>query len=330
MARPTRAPRATTDKDGGEGAGGASGTHEPKAEVEDDDDDDDSLTQEAIDKALAEAEAERLADSAVEEDVRAFEQALNSGASRLPVYLGGVSGDVAAAAKAENLASQIQQSFEMATMDRQPAWVEQQRRGIVNVNRYATRQPGDVEYFRNWVEDDQPGFNMAVSVLLDYSGSMSNYTKELAQVGYATKLACANLGIACTVTLWDNNATTLFDANEVPVGLPIISTSGSTNPALALADLDNQRFDKEQHLVLIMTDGSWDDEWTHRKGTPGRTVAHYAGQGRQFIGFGFSQNDYSAKAYASNLKRYGINEAYGITDLMAIPKRLQEALIRLV
>ena len=247
------------------------------------------------------------------------------------MYLGGVSGDVAAAAKAENLASQIEQAFQQATMDREPAWVEQQRRGIVNVNRYITRQPGEVEYFRNWVEDDQPGYNLAVSVLLDYSGSMSTYTKELAQVGYATKLACANLGIACTVTLWDNHAATLYDANEVPTGLPMISTNGSTNPATVLADLDNQRYDKEQHLVLLMTDGSWDHEWAAgRRGSPRRTVAHYAGQGRQFIGFGFSENTYTASSYASNLKRYGIAESYGITDLMAIPKRLQEALIRLV
>ena len=241
-----------TSQDGGNGAGGPTGTHTGT---------DEDLSQKAIDEAISDAEAERLNDSAIEEDVKAYEDALNSSASQLPVYLGGVSKDIGAAAKAENLAAQIQQSFEQATMDREPAWVEQQRRGIVNVNRYVTRQPGDVEYFRNWVEDDQPGYNIAVSVLLDYSGSMSNYTKELAQVAYATKLACWNLGIPCTVTLWDNKAATLFDANESPVGLPIIDVNGSTNPAHALADLDNQRFDKEKHLVLLMTDGQWDDEW---------------------------------------------------------------------
>ena len=314
------------DVEGGEGAGGEAGDHSHEG-------DDETLTQDDIDAVTEEANDKWLNDAAVEEDLKAYEDALNGGASQLPVYIGGVSKDVAAAAKAENLADQIQQAFEMATMDRQPAWVEQQRRGIINVPRYVTAQAGDVEYFRNWVEDDQPGYNMAVSVLLDYSGSMYGDTVELAQCGYAAKLACWNLGIPCTVTLWDNKATTLFDANEMPRGLPIINTSGSTNPSMALADLENQRYDKETHLVLMMTDGAWDDDWNDRHhrhgGKAKRTVAFYAGHGRHFIGFGYSSSGYSSNAYAAKLKGYGIRESYGISDLMAIPKRLQEALIRL-
>ena len=314
----------------GQGAGGSAGDHSDLSE-------DDSLTQQDIDEALHEANDKWLNDSAVDEDLKAYEEALNNGASKLPLYIGGISKDAAAAAVAENLADRIQQAFEMATMDRQPAWVEQQRRGVVNVNRYVTRQPGDVEYFRNWVEDDQPGYNMAVSILLDYSSSMSSYTKELAQAGYASKLACEKLGIPCTVTLWDNQATTLYDANEAPRGLPVVATSGSTDPSLALADLENQRFDKEIHLVLIMTDGQWNGEWNaparrRRNSHPGasnRTVAYYAGQGRHFIGFGFDSFASSAAYYAENLKGYGIAESYGITNLMEIPRRLQEALIRL-
>lgn len=321
-----------SDAEGGEGAGGAAGDHEGADEA--DDEADDNLSQDAIDETLEEATDKWLNDGAVEEDLKAYEEALHNSASQLPVYIGGVSKNIAAAAKAENLAAQIEQAFELATMDRQPAWVEQQRRGIVNVNRYVTRSAGDVEFFRNWVEDDQPGYNMAVSVLLDYSSSMSSSTVELAQCGYAAKLACAKLGIPCTVTLWDNKATTLFDANEEPRGLPIINTTGSTDPSLALADLDNQRYDKEIHLVLIMTDGQWNHEWNdkhHSKGGKSdRTVAFYAGHGRHFIGFGFSDySQHSANSYAANLKKYGIRESYGITDLMAIPRRLQEAMIRL-
>jgi len=309
----------------GEGAGGDAGNHEG---------DDEPLTQDEIDQAKAEADDKWLNDAAVEEDLKAYEDALNTGASQLPVYIGGVSNDLAAASKAEILANQIEQAFQAATMDREPAWIEQQRRGIINVNRYATRQAGDVEYFRNWVEDDQPGYNLAVSVLLDYSGSMGSHMVELAQCGYAVKLACSNLGIPCTVTLWDSKAATLWDANEEPRGLPIIRSAGSTNPSQALADLENQRYERENHLVLVMTDGIWDDEWNQRKnrGRPvpsNRTVAFYAGQGRTFIGFGYDTSTYAAQQYAKNLNGYGIRESYGITDLMAIPKRLQEALIRL-
>ena len=111
------------------------------------------------------------------------------------------------------------------------------------------------------------------------------------------------------------------------------TSAGGTDPSIALADLENQRYDKAKHLVLIMTDGDWDDEWNNRHHRQGgkakRTVAYYAGHGRHFIGFGYSTSDYSANAYASKLKGYGIRESYGITNLMAIPRRLQEALIRL-
>ena len=205
-----------TDAEGGEGAGGDAGDH--------DDDDDEPLTQDDIDAITDEAKDNWLNDSAVEEDLKAYEDALNGGASQLPVYIGGVSRDVAAAAKAENLASQIEQAFEMATMDRQPAWVEQQRRGIVNVNRYVTRQAGEVEYFRNWVEDDQPGYDIAVrpARLQRLDDQLHG---QLAQAGYAAKLACQRLGIPCTVTLWDNEAKTLFDANETPSGLPTLNVS---------------------------------------------------------------------------------------------------------
>ena len=113
--------------------------------------------------------------TALDDDVEAFQEALENRVSELNPYTGGISGDAEAANEAEALADEIERSFQAATMDRQPAWVEGQNRGIINVGRYevARQSPAfDTDFYRDWVEDDQPGYNMAVSLMLDYSSSM--------------------------------------------------------------------------------------------------------------------------------------------------------------
>jgi hypothetical protein len=299
--------------------GGSSGTH--NNDGSDLTDEDDELTQEDLDEALAAANDDRLGDTALNGDVEAFHDALENQVSDLEPYVGGISSDVVAQAEAEMLAVEIEQAFQEATIDRAPAWVEQQRRGIVNVQRYATRQPGNSEFFKAWVDDDQPGFDIAVSVLLDYSGSMSNSVKGLAQCGYATKLACDKLGIPCTVVLWDTDATCLYDATERAEMLPVVGTAGGTDPSHALADLDNQRYDKAKHIVLIMTDGSWDHAWNDGKS---RTLGAYKSEGTKFIGFGYGSDE-----LARNLLSKGCDEAYGIRNLMDIPRQLETTLIAL-
>ena len=219
------------------------------------------------------------------------------------------------------LAQQIEQAFHAHTMDRQPAWVEQQRRGVLNVGRYMTRQPGDTEFFRAWTEDDQPGFDIAVTVMLDYSSSMSGYAERLAQAGYACKLACQKLEIPCTVVLWDTDARTLWDAREYAECMPTIACTGGTKPDIALADLDNHRLDREKHLVLIMTDGAWSGGWRDNK----RSLAWYKDPGRQMIGFGYG-SDYLART----MEGYGCDEAFAIRDLMDIPHFLEQALLDIV
>ena len=113
---------------------------------------------------------------------------------------------------------------------------------------------------------------------------MSSHTTQLAQAGYACKLACQKLEIPCTVVLWDTEALTLWDANEPPRSMPTIVANGGTVPDMALGDLDNQRCDRSKHLVLIMTDGQWQGRWS---GGGGGTLAWYKDDGRTIIGFGF-------------------------------------------
>ncbi len=307
------------DRDGGEGAG--TGSHhgdDEGIEADEADGSDDLLTDDDLQEALEDAEAERDSQGELDADVEAYKDALDNRTSDLDAYVGGVSDDIHAIAVAENLAEDIERAFQMNTIDRAPGWVEAQRRGIINVLRYETRSAGDSEFFRQWTEDDAPGFDIAVSLLLDYSGSMSDDVERLAQVAYACKLACQNLAIPCTVTLWDDSARTLFDADEMIQGMPVIASAGGTNPEFALADLDNQRHDKSKHIVLIMSDGEWESAWANKK----RSVAAYKDGGRSIIGFG-----YGGDSIARSLMGYGCDEAFAIQDLMAIPRFLEDALV---
>jgi hypothetical protein len=301
---------ADEDDDEGHGAG-ESGTHSSHEA-------DDRFTQEDLDELLQEAEEERYNQGDLDGDMEAFHDANDNGVTDLDVYSGGVETNDALVAAAESLAQDIEDAFHAHTMDRMPAWVEQQRRGVLNVGRYMTRQPGDVEFFRQWTEDDAPGFDIAVSILLDYSGSMSSHVAKLAQCGYAAKLACSKLDIPCTVVLWDTEALTLWDANEMCDTMPTIVANGGTVPDMALADLDNQRCDKAKHLVLIMTDGQWQGRWSGGGGT----LAWYKDDGRTIVGFGFG-----SQGLASSLLAKGCDEAFQIQDLMAIPEYLEGALL---
>ena len=134
--------------------------------------DDEPFTQDDLDELLQEAEQERYNQQRPRRRRRGVPRRQRQQASDLDAYIGGIASNGELIAEAEVLAQQIEDAFHAHTMDRAPAWVEQQRRGVLNVGRYMTRNPGDTEFFRQWTEDDRPGFDIAVSVLLDYSCSM--------------------------------------------------------------------------------------------------------------------------------------------------------------
>ena len=282
----------------------------------------DKLTQADLDKAIKEAEEERNNDSTLQNDVDSFHDTLNSQASLIPPYIAGRSNSASDTFQAEELAADIQRAFTLATAERMPGWVQNQKIGVLDVNRFMTAQPGDMEVFRRYTDDDQPGYNLAVSIMLDYSGSMDKSLVPLAQTGYACKLACQNLDIPCTVTLWDDSAAVLWDANEQATFLPLIEDNGGTDPTTALSDLDNQRFGKDRHLVIIMTDGRWDNGWHSR------TLLPYMTPGRHILGVGFTRGSYGG-GVAAAMEQYGCNDVIETNDLFDIPRALEHLIIDL-
>ena len=262
-----------------------------------------------------------MKDTALDQDVQSFHNAKDDAASKLDIYAGGQSSDAMAIAEAGNLADDMQRSFEAATTEIAPSWHEEQRRGIVNVLRYATRQPGDVEFFRGWVDNGAPGHDIAVSVLLDYSGSMGGVVDQLAKVAFASKAACDRLGVPCTVVLWDTSARVLWDAGETAEHLPVIRAAGGTNPRVALNDLDNQMYGKSKHIVLVMTDDAWDGS--------APALNAYKVEGRTIIGLGYTGGGYGSDYIAESMKKKGADAAYHIENLDSIPRFLEQTLIDL-
>jgi len=121
---------------------------------------------------------------------------------------------------------------------------------------YLTHDPGDTDYWAYYEGEGSTGHNLAVSVLLDTSGSMEAFMDQLSISAYGIRLACDALDIPCTISTFDTQASSLYPHDEDAQPVHIYS-GGGTNPRAALKQVKNQRLDKARHLVVCMTDGSW-------------------------------------------------------------------------
>lgn len=315
----------TTNESDHTQAGDSKGTHgdDGSGAFYDNDQDfdrDGELTNDDLEQMFKDAKAERNKDSALDGDVNSFGMAHDEAGSNLDIYTGGVDNDPGRVSSANRLAEELVRAFEQQTVEKLPQWEEEQRRGIVNVLRYKTRQPGNVEFFRDWQDEGQPGTDCAVSLLLDYSGSMGGSTQALAQVAYGCKKACDQLDIPCTVILWDTDARVLWDAEEHAEYLPIINSAGGTNPIKALSDVKHHRKDKSHHVVMVMTDDAWESN------SP--LVNAYREDGSIWLGLGYTSGGYSSHI-GESMERKGFDHAYSITDLFSIPKFLEGLLVDL-
>ena len=272
----------------------------------------------ALEDAKAAAEEAVRNDSAIQQDVLAFNTAFYQDVtgSRLLPYLSRPNNDADTCAEAYGMAQQMVQAFMEVNQELTPTWQEQQTRGVLNVGRYVTRQPGDREFFRTWADEIAPGRDVAVSVLLDYSGSMGGSENALAAVAYAMKSACDELEIPCTVALWDTEAVLLWEGMEKAAFVPVIVPNGGTDPATVLEDVQYQRYEKAKHIVLIMTDGGFS--------TRPNWLNEYRTEGTYFLGAIYGN---SSKAMEEQMAVMGFDRYACITTLEPLVKMLEAAVI---
>ncbi len=141
----------------------------------------------------------------------------------------------------------------------QPAWHSRQDTGVLDALAYRTKQVGSLDYHRRRDGDANAGIDLHVSVLSDVSGSMSGQPiRDLSVSVYAMRVACDNLGIGTSFTLWSSmrNAGRIWRHSEP---MPIVwEANGGTDPTLALDDLGSHNEEgASHHLVIIFTDGLW-------------------------------------------------------------------------
>lgn len=158
--------------------------------------------------------------------------------------------------KAIDVSNNMLDALEDLKSQGEPSWVFRQEEGVLDPTSYLTREPGDTDYWVGLIGDVSPGHDLAVSVIIDSSGSMGEEMEEVSVAAVGVKKACYELDIPCTVMSFDDTAEMVFGATD-PYEFQSISSKGSTYPVTALLDLDNQRLGKTYHLVIILTDGEW-------------------------------------------------------------------------
>lgn len=238
--------------------------------------------EEAVRDAIEKAKEARNNDKQLEHDIKAYNHALSDNAKGLPMRRipTPADPDPEARSKALRLNRAIRNLMEQARAQKAPTWQIQQRRGMLDVRAYVTRQPGDMEFYKDYVEGgDLKLPNMAVSVVLDGSGSMDSHAQDLAIAAFGMKSACDVVGIPCTITVHDTNAYLLWDEHDRPLEVPYnIVPGGGTDPKRALDLLDLQKDGKDNHLVILMTDGMW--AWSGEN-----SLANYAAPDRDIVMF---------------------------------------------
>lgn len=285
----------------------------------------------AVRDALEQAEDILADDQTLADDVAAMNEAYNNDEGGLPVYdhvrpLD----DAEIVSQATGIVGDLVRAFEIATVDCAPRWESGQRRGILEPIRYKTRQPGDLEFFRQYADDGEPGVDLAVSLILDVSGSMEGASDVLGATAWAVKTACQQISVDCDVSVFHTYGYKVWgvdDTVEEPVSL---GTTGGTQPRSAFEGVLSKARPKKHHIVLIMTDGEWptQDQGCFKEFRHENTYAAV---------FFYTDPDSRWGTPVECLTpdpslalRLLVDEAYQISDLLDIPQALERLIVSMV
>lgn len=213
---------------------------------------------------------------------------------------------------ADTLALGMVNALETLCMTPDPSWTARQQDGpLLDVEAFVTRDIGDDQF---WIDRDgtgERGHDLAVSMLLDCSGSMENNLLNLGVVAYSIRKACGYFDIPCTTTLFGSVSQTLWDADDEPEVLHL-PNMGGTSIGDSLIDIPNQRHDKRRHLVVILTDGSWSDV---------SSVRPFLREDEVSLIVGFQTSVYS-------LQNRGADACVNIRDLLDLPSEVEKQIAR--
>lgn len=193
-----------------------------------------------------------------------------------------------------------------------PAWRGYQEEGVLDPTLFRLREPGDTNFWSGLDGEGNNGHDIALSVLIDSSGSMGSKMDKVSISAMGIRKACEQLGIPCTITTFNDDVYMVADANE-NVDYIRVSATGGTSVINAMMALEDQRCGKTYHLVIILTDGEWSDVsdtrlWSH----PSRSIT--------IVGFGYGMDGY--------ISNKGADHWLVIEDLMELPNIVTDSLVR--
>jgi len=184
---------------------------------------------------------------------------------------------------------------------------------VLDPTSYKMHEPGDSDYWVDYEGEGAHGHSLAVSVMLDTSGSMGGWMDQLSVAAYGIRSACDSLGVPCTVSTFDTEPYMIWD-NDEPITPVLIHDGGGTNPLEGLRQIKNQNAGKQRHLVVILTDG----EWSYVN-----SIKPFVEPGQYWLLVGLGTPGYAKDLVAKK----GGDVAIGIDNVMDLPKEIEKALI---
>lgn len=161
------------------------------------------------------------------------------------------------------LAKQFGVELERLRADFDPSWLNGERSGKLNAQRYLRGDDLD-SVFDSWEEGRDDVVSIEAVILLDRSGSMSGNNADNAYKSmWAIKKALERVEARTTVVTFDSRTNLLYGADE-KAGVTIRDggADGGTNPesAIMYAKRVLAESDKAIKILFMITDGAWDTD----------------------------------------------------------------------
>lgn len=213
--------------------------------------------------------------------------------------------------RAIGVREQILSVLEQLTVQVDPSWRFGKETGVLDPTSYILREPGDTDYWSGLDDSGSSGHDLAISLLIDSSGSMGNDMDTVSEIAMGVRSACDQLEIPCTITSFNDTVFSVMEAGE-DTRFVSIASHGGTCPMHALLNLNDQQMGRESHLVIILTDGEWNDV---------ESLIPWSAPNRFFllIGYGYGLELTLSKKHA--------NHSIEITDLNEIEKLITNSLV---
>ena len=253
--------QAQDDQDGA-GGGAGDGTAVSEQDIRDEQDNLRKSVKEALHEALECLEESASVKGVLQEARDLMEQYGDSDRAKRYAESGGSTTTITGheLAEAHRLSTLMEEALTTASVALEPMWRSRSERGVIDPFAYRMREPGSRDFHRSFDDPGDLSNMLSVSLLLDRSGSMSHHAGELSMAAFAVAQACYSLDIPCTTTVWSDGYEVLtLSEDGTPPEPYSISASGGTNPSGALMDMARHFPEATQHLVVVFTDGVWDN-----------------------------------------------------------------------